>query len=149
SIDLNIFLETNCHDLFAEQLNYLCAQINELDIDAYVEQKQEQPNDTNAMKIEMLLILLSLINILISKSIKFNTHMNRTPVIAGHFHMLRADKFIQACVRHKLVYFLEFAAGNVNWLSRYCGDENRQRWAEREDAVGLLVRLSKLCEACI
>ena len=146
NLDLNIFLEKNSHEVFSELLNYLCTMCDELDIDNYVE--KQQPPCENTVKVEMLFIILSLVNILISRSVKFNTHINKTLIIMGHFHLLRSDNFIEKCGKNKLVYYLEFVVGNINWLSRYCGEENRKKWVELE-GITLLIKLSKLSEACI
>jgi hypothetical protein len=145
-MDLGIFLEKRFHEFLSEMLNYLSALANELDLDTYVASHQEPSQNTT--RIDLLFILLSLLNVLVCKSIRFNQEVNKTAVIVPHLMLLKSDTFINKCIKNKSVYFLEFLVANVNWLSRYCGDDARRKWAEM-DAISLLVKISKIEEGCI
>jgi hypothetical protein len=144
--DLTIFIEKKFHEFISEMLNYLAALANELDLDTYVASKEESGKNTT--RIELLFMFLSLVNVLVCKSIRFNQQINKTAVIVPHLMLLKSDTFINKCLKNKCVYFLEFLVANINWLSRYCGEEARRQWAEM-DAVPLLLKISKLEEGCI
>lgn len=144
-LDYAIFLDKSPFDqTLADLMAYLTQDCDQFDVAAYVA-KTEGPG---AAKLEMFFILLSLVNILVSKSIRFNVKINKTSIIESHVKLLQSDSFVDKCLTNKLLYFYEFGVSNVNWMSRYCGEEVKTKWLGL-GVVGHLIKVSKKFDTCV
>ncbi len=146
-IDWGYFTEKNCHELFAQIINYLYTIRNELDLSEEKLDTQsfvENPS-INSRRLFIFEWLIIIINSILSKSFKFGFEFNWTKGLDALVSILKDLKFSKKLIdrdNQKNTLVIPLCVSNLNWMSKVC-ENSLKRWQDL-DVINVLLRIIEI-----
>jgi len=138
-IDWGYFTEKNCHELFAQIINYLYSIRNELDLSEEKLDTQslvENPS-INSRRLFIFEWITFIINSILSKSLVFGFDFSWTKGFETLISIIKDLDFVEKIANSKFPIILFLIPANLNWMSKNA-DGSIKRWQDLDVINALL-----------